>query len=212
METFQENIVKFKFAIDRFSKYYIEEHREVCSKSVVNFDSEKQKSEWHLVFYPDGKDFVDEGFCSLFLELLEKDQKEIRVQYRIYIVDIFGDEINVKESEVLFTEAEGWGYNNFIRQETLFENKCLLFPDGVLTLGCDFTILPKKKPNLKPFPLLNAKLLDVVPKIGIEEINAMSEFNDKTLTVMKYSHKSSGIRMITGFITDGLKRIKNKIL
>lgn len=209
METVQENIVKFKFKIERFSKFYIEENREVCSKSVVNYNSRNQKSEWHLVFYPDGKDFVDEGYVSLFLELLDSDQSEMSVRYRLYIIDIFGDELNVKESEAVYTEPSGWGWSKFIRQEDLFENHCLLFPDGVLTLGCDFTILPKKQETIKQFPLLNIKSLET-QKDDFDILNfekSETETERQNLAVKKVGFGKSGLLLMTELITDKLKNI-----
>lgn len=115
----------------------MEKHREVCSNSIFNYDSYGNRSEWHLVFYPDGRDFSDEGYLSIFLELLESQRNILNVKYKIYLVDFEGKEVFPRSCVTSYDETVGWGWSQFIRQEDLFENFYLMFPDGVLSFGCE---------------------------------------------------------------------------
>lgn len=137
METFQENVVKFQFSMQNFNVNFMEKNREVCSRSIFNYDSKGNKSEWHLVFYPDGRDFSDEGYLSIFLELLESEAEIFDIKYKLYLIDCYGMKINSKTYVTRYNENVGWGWNQFMKLEDLFKLESILFPNGELTFGCE---------------------------------------------------------------------------
>lgn len=100
-------------------------------------------SEWRLKLSPRGKDERFDKYVSLYLQLVDSQNEEVRAGFKFSIVNVAQDDISIRgfTGANHFTKGCSWGYDAFIPREVLFDESKELLPEDKLTIRCQLGIV-----------------------------------------------------------------------
>lgn len=118
--------------------------------------SNKQPSNWRLIFYPNGAGTDCKNFLSIFLKYLS--DEPVKIQMMFSIVDNMGEDVYVKYTVNKFFKSNDWGFKQLIHKNAiLYQKEKFLKPynGGVYILSFHRVTFCKQKyqKNLKIFKI-----------------------------------------------------------
>uniref|UniRef100_A0A0N5B6T1 BTB domain-containing protein n=1 Tax=Strongyloides papillosus TaxID=174720 RepID=A0A0N5B6T1_STREA len=139
------NNFKYIYTIENFSLCSEKTGEKIISPTFVI--GSKDRSEWCLSIYPNGRGEKSKEYVSVFLTLLKPEKA--KTKYRFSILNDKEEEKNVKfdtESKD-FVKNEGWGYPEFVKRDFLLNKSNGLLINDKLTIICEAEIIDLKTEN-----------------------------------------------------------------
>jgi hypothetical protein len=83
--------------------------------------SNKQPSNWRLIFYPNGAGTDCKNFLSIFLKYLS--DEPVKIQMMFSIVDNQNEDVYVKYTVNKFNKSNDWGFKQLIHKNAIIYQK-----------------------------------------------------------------------------------------
>jgi len=124
-----------RFRIDGFSGLYRKKGEPVSSGPIIEIGDAK----WEILVYPAGNERCKDGWIRVSVRCVSG-QREVRAVYSVAVLNNAGEVKHRLEEEATFTSGDGWGFDNFIRQERLMD-RSKGFSDDVVIFEASVTVL-----------------------------------------------------------------------
>ncbi|XP_036337467.1 protein roadkill-like [Rhagoletis pomonella] len=168
----------YMWTINNFSFFY-EEIDEALTSPEISTDA-NDKLKWHFELYRKCATYF-----SIYLILSSSHNKsEVRAKFKCSILNAKGEEFkSVALPCRRFREGENWGFDNFIRRDSLADESNGLLPEDKLTIFCKVSFVSDivnicGKSNALQFKIPECRLSDDLGALFHNE-----KFSDVTLTV-----------------------------
>lgn len=138
-----------RFRIDGFSGLYRKKGEPVSSGPVIEIGDAK----WEILVYPAGNERCKDGWIRVSVRCVSG-QRVVRAVYSVAVLNNAGEVKHRLEEEATFTSGDGWGFDNFIRQERLMD-RSKGFSDDVVIFEASVTVLGQedfKLQSMSPEP------------------------------------------------------------
>lgn len=107
--------------------------------------------------YPSGNERCKDGWIRVSVRCTEGEQ-EVRALYSVSVVNAAGEVKHRLEEEATFTSGDGWGFDNFIRQERLTD-RTKGFADDVVIFEATVTVLGREEIRRQPITGSESKMI-----------------------------------------------------
>ncbi|CAE7946515.1 spop [Symbiodinium sp. KB8] len=114
-------------------------------------------SKWEILVYPSGNERCKDGWIRVSVRCTEGEQ-EVRALYSVSVVNAAGEVKHRLEEEATFTSGDGWGFDNFIRQERLTD-RTKGFADDVVIFEATVTVLGREEIRRQPITGSESKMI-----------------------------------------------------
>eukprot|EP00930_Biecheleria_cincta_P047051 TRINITY_DN32550_c0_g1_i1.p1 TRINITY_DN32550_c0_g1~~TRINITY_DN32550_c0_g1_i1.p1 ORF type:complete len:353 (-),score=75.52 TRINITY_DN32550_c0_g1_i1:100-1158(-) len=147
-----------RFRIEGFSLLHRKKGEPVSSGPIIQIGDSK----WEILVYPTGNERCKDGWIRVSVRCVSG-QREVRALYSVSVMNAAGEVKHRLEEEAFFTNGDGWGFDNFIRQERLIDPSKGFTDDLVIFEAC-VTVLGQEIVSVKP--------LQAEPKCEAEDLIA----------------------------------------
>uniref|UniRef100_A0A0N5B281 Speckle-type POZ protein (inferred by orthology to a human protein) n=1 Tax=Strongyloides papillosus TaxID=174720 RepID=A0A0N5B281_STREA len=132
------NYFKYKCTIRNFSRRPEKTGEQIISPTFVI--RSKERSEWCLWIYPNGKNEESKEYVSVYLALLRPGNAKAKL--RFCILNDKEEEKNVSFCPVMeYFKDKGWGFLAFIKKDFLLNKSNGLLVNDILTILCEAEII-----------------------------------------------------------------------
>mmetsp|Transcript_56935 Transcript_56935/g.102311 ORF Transcript_56935/g.102311 Transcript_56935/m.102311 type:complete len:358 (-) Transcript_56935:86-1159(-) len=142
-----------RFRIDGFSLLSRKKGDPVTSGPIIEIGDSK----WEILVYPSGNERCKDGWIRVSVRCTEG-EREVRALYSVSVVNAAGEVKHRLEEEATFTSGDGWGFDNFIRQERLTD-RTKGFADDVVIFEATVTVLGQEEIRRQPMVGAESKLV-----------------------------------------------------
>eukprot|EP00439_Symbiodinium_sp_Y106_P059627 s781_g8.t1 len=142
-----------RFRIDGFSLLARKKGDPVTSGPIIEIGDSK----WEILVYPSGNERCKDGWIRVSVRCTEGEQ-EVRALYSVSVVNAAGEVKHRLEEEATFTSGDGWGFDNFIRQERLTD-RTKGFADDVVIFEATVTVLGREEIRRQPITGSESKMI-----------------------------------------------------